>query len=409
MIGFVIVAAILLAAALAIILPPMLRNSSPDEVDRKKINVVIGRERLAELNSARTSGEITEKEFEREQRDLEESLLDDIEDSGEGSGRRVHNFWALGSLFIIVPVLSISLYSYLGMPAVFSIQDKPAQAEQEAMPSIDQMVATLEQRMQQNPDNAEGWAMLARTYMVLQQYEKAANALYKLRDLIGDTPDVLADIADAVAMKQGGRLDGEPIQLLRQALDANPAQPKALWLIGMYEFQRGDASQALLHWRKLEPMLFDDPDSQQELRKLIVRAEEQVGDSAPALADAAAPVAESNGALTVKVSMSDAMIGKFSADDTLFIFARARSGPPMPLAVYRGKASDLPLEVRLDDSMAMTPMMKLSAFQDVSVMARISKSGQAKPESGDLYGIAPGAVMPGQKKVVDILVDQVQE
>lgn len=409
MIGFVIAAAILLAAALAIILPPMLRNSSPDEVDRKKINVVIGRERLAELNAARSSGEISEEEFAREQRDLEESLLDDIEDSGQGSGRRVHNFWALGSLFIIVPVLSISLYTYLGMPAVFSIQDKPAQAQQEAMPSIDQMVATLEQRMQQNPDNAEGWAMLARTYMVLQQYEKAANALYKLRDLIGDTPDVLADIADAVAMNQGGSLDGEPIQLLRQALDANPAQPKALWLVGMYEFQRGNATEALLHWRKLEPMLFDDPDSQQELRKLIVRAEEQAGDSAPPIADADASVAQSDGALTVKVSMSDAMIGKFSADDTLFIFARAMSGPPMPLAVYRGKASDLPLEVRLDDSMAMTPMMKLSAFQDVSVVARISKSGQAKPESGDLYGIAPGAIMPGQEKAVEVLVDRVQE
>ncbi|MDX1336119.1 MAG: c-type cytochrome biogenesis protein CcmI, partial [Gammaproteobacteria bacterium] len=115
MIGFVIAAAILLAAALAIILPPMLRNSSPDEVDRKKINVVIGRERLAELNAARSSGEISEEEFAREQRDLEESLLDDIEDSGQGSGRRVHNFWALGSMFIIVPVLSISMYSYLGM------------------------------------------------------------------------------------------------------------------------------------------------------------------------------------------------------------------------------------------------------------------------------------------------------
>jgi cytochrome c-type biogenesis protein CcmH len=407
MIGFFAAIAVLLVLALLIVLPTLLRKTSPEEVERRKINIAIGRERLSELSRAREADDLSEEEFEQERRELEESLIDDIEETGEKSGSSIHNFWAVGALFILVPVLSISLYSYLGMPAALSVQDLSAQNEQRPLPTIDEMVSALEQRMQQNPENVEGWAMLARTYMVMQQYDKAADALYKLRDLVGDSPDVLVDIADAVAMKQGGRLDGEPVELLRQALEANPAQLKALWLVGMYEFQQGNAAQALVHWRKLEPMLINDPESRQELGRLIARAEQQTGESAPVAVET--PVIQSNGALTVKVSMSESMIGKFSADDTLFIFAQARNGPPMPLAVYRGKASDLPVEVRLDDSMAMTPMMKLSSFEDVSVMARVSKSGQAKPESGDLYGVDSGAVIPGQKKVVEILVDRVQE
>jgi cytochrome c-type biogenesis protein CcmH len=262
--------------------------------------------------------------------------------------------------------------------------------------------------MELTPDNVEGWSMLARTYMVMGQYEKAADALYRVQDLVGENPDIMVDIADALAMQQGGQLDGEPIALLRKALALNPDQLKALWLIGMYEFQKGNAAEALVHWRKLEPMLMNDQESLQELRQLISRAESQTGQVTVQPTQIAQPVVANTGALTVRVSMSPELIGQFGPDDTLFIFARAKSGSPMPLAVYRGRASELPLEVVLDDSMAMTPMMKLSAFPDVSVMARISKSGQAKAAPGDLFGMARGSVAPGQAEAVSILIDQVQ-
>jgi len=396
MIVFWIFAALMLAAALWLLIPALLGRKSIRDRDRNQQNVAIARERFKELESEYGRGSLTETDYEQARQELEQALLNDVDDAVvssapvSSSSSRASLAWvALG-----VPLAAVLLYLQLGTPAALQPQAQVAAAPQghaggDNTASMEQLVASLAAKLQQEPDNAEGWFMLGRSYMSMGRYAEAAEAFQRVLDQVGDDPAVMLRYADAQAMAQGGKISGKPFEMIKKALLLKPDDATGLWLAGLGYEEQGEYEQAVQHWRKLEPMMQDDPASLNEVRNLIARAEQKLGRPAStATAEIATPepLAVAAAVLKVSVSLDAALQDKVSAGDTVFIFARAVEGPPMPLAAVRKQVSDLPVTVTLDDSMAMMPQMKLSNYAKVLVGARISKSGTAKAQSGDLTG-----------------------
>lgn len=392
MIVFWIFAALMLVAALLLLLPALLGRKSIRDLDRNQQNVAIARERLKELESEYGRGSINELDYEQAKQELEQALLIDVDESQATSvalsteSTRVSLAWvALG-----VPLLAVLLYLQLGTPAALEPQVQAAtpqgHAGGETEATMEQLVAGLAAKLEQEPENPEGWFMLGRSYVSMGRFAEAAAAFERVLQQVGDNPDVMFRYADALAMAQGGTIAGKPFEIIKQALQLKPDDPTGLWLAGLGYEEQGEYEKAVQHWRKLETLLVDDPASLNEVRNLIARAEQKLGRPVTAQTTPPQPIAASNVALQVTVSLDAALQDKVSADDTVFIFARAMEGPPMPLAAVRKQVRDLPLTVILDDSMAMMPQMKLSNYATVLVGARISKSGTATAQSGDLTG-----------------------
>ena len=247
------------------------------------------------------------------------------------------------------------------------------------------MIKALSDRLEQNPNDGKGWAMLARSYAVLKRYKEALPAYEKAANLIHDDPILLVDYADILAAVNGRNLQGKPAELLQSALMLDPTNLKGLNLMGTASFQAGDFTHAIGYWKKILPLVPPESQIAKQVNKSIAIAQNKAaeqGKQPPSAKAQAATGAEISGV----VQLSPALAGKVSPTDILYIFAKAVSGPPMPVAVIRAQAKDLPQRFILNDSMAMMPTMKLSNFKEVAVSAKISKSGNATPQSGDLKG-----------------------
>jgi cytochrome c-type biogenesis protein CcmH len=238
--------------------------------------------------------------------------------------------------------------------------------------------------------------MLARSYEVLGRYPEAVTAYENVLRLGDSEPDTLADYADVLVMANGGRFDAQAGGLLQRALDQQPDNIKALWLMGHWKNQQADYTAAIDHWQRAAALLPPEGKDAEVIARQIAQARQRAGLPAedtvtvaarPAAANAgAAPGAARTAAIQVSVSLDPQLAARADPDDTVFIFARAVSGPRMPLAITRRQVRDLPVSVTLDDSQAMSPAMTLSKFDQVSVGARVSSSGNAMPQSGDLQG-----------------------
>ncbi len=413
MIVFWIFAALMLAAALLLLVPALLGRKQVRDLDRNQQNVAIARERMKELEAEYGRGVLSEADYEQAKRELEQALLFDVEDTAQPASEVLPTPTRGTLIWIVlgVPLAAVLLYLQLGTPEALTPQAQTAAAPQghaggdTTTATMEQLVAGLAAKLQEEPNNAEGWFMLGRSYMSLGRYPDAANAFKQVLNLVGDEPAVMFRYADALAMAQGGKLTGEPFEVIKRALVLKPDDTTGLWLAGLGYEEQGQYEQAVKHWRKLELLLQEDPASQDEVRNLIARAEQQLGRPVTVDAAPAQPAATSKVALQVTISLAEALKDKVSADDTVFIFARAVEGPPMPLAAMRKQVRDLPLTVTLDDSMAMMPQLKLSNFNEVRVGARISKSGAVGAQSGDLQGeISP--VSTASDEAIQVTIDQ---
>lgn len=416
MIVFWIVTAIMIVIALAFIAPSLLRASELPDSDRDTQNVIIARERLAELKSEHEAGSLSEEEYEQTRLELEQALLIDL-DSGStdsaaatpGDTRRSPFALLFSALFIVGATLSV--YLYLGTPQLVDGEALVAQEQDGELPSIDEMLTMLEARLAQNPEDAEGWYLLGRTHMALKDYQKAATAFDKVNQLVSDQPSILLALADALAMAAGGDLQGRPAELIRRAVSLAPDDQTALWLAGMVESQSGNPALALQHLRHLKPMLAADPDATAQVDRLIAATEGQLAAAGPGkmqepVDQAAAPAAMAGAAITARVSLSAELAERVKPDESLFIYARALTGPKMPLAAVRMKAGDLPATIELTEGQAMVPGMSLARFPQVVVGARISQSGDAVAASGDLLGeVSPVTV--SDDEVVELVIDSV--
>jgi len=312
------------------------------------------------------------------------------------------------ALFVLVVVGAG--YAGLGAPGLLALgpgdSSAAAQAAASAAPSaaaqqLAGIVNQLADRLKANPDDAEGWQMLGRSYSALGRHEQAADAFGKASQLRPDDATLLVDHAFALAMSSQRSFAGEPARLITRALSLEPKNPKVLALAGTAAFDRKDYKGAVAFWEQLAQIEPAGSPLGQQIQASIAQARELAGiaNAAPLAASASAPAQVSG---TVKLAAR--LKGRVAPDDTLFVFARAIDGPRMPLAILRLRAGDLPLPFKLDDTLAMSPAARLSGVSRVIVGARISKSGNAMPQSGDLQGIAP-AVAVGSRGI-EIEIDQ---
>jgi cytochrome c-type biogenesis protein CcmH len=266
---------------------------------------------------------------------------------------------------------------------------------------IEDMVGRLAARMGEHPDDAEGWKLLGRSYAVLGRFGEAVDAYAKAAAREPRDAVLLADFADALAMARGQSLQGEPEKLVLRALEIDPRNLKALALAGTAAFERKAFAKAADYWQRMLPLVPPGSEDAQAIRDNVAQATQLAG-GPPVAPQAAVPqVAGLRG--TVRISPK--LKGQFGPEDTVFIYARAVEGPPMPLAVLRRRARELPAEFALDDSMAMAPGMTLSAHPRVVVTARVSKSGGATPQPGDLQGAS--APVANDASGVDVTIDAV--
>ncbi len=416
-------AAVMIMIALLFILPALFRTGKPGAagIDRDTLNIEVIRSQIAELEADLQTGRLSKDQYAAARRDLEQELLNDLTGNDSGnSGKTRSGQWAAVILIIGIPLLAAGLYDQLGsrqiIPLLAQMQANPpprATAGAEGQLSVEEMVNKLAERMRSQPDDMKGWVMLARSYVVLKRYDAAVDAYRNILRLGGNSPELLADYADALAMSAGGRFTPEAGELLTRALAAEPENVKALWLAGHWKNQSGDYTAAIEYWQHAASLLPADGEDAAVIGQQIARAREQLGlpplaDTQPAAtavqAPAGKPAAAAATAIQVSVSLDPQLASQVKPDDTVFVFARAAQGPRMPLAIVRKQARDLPLSVSLDDSLAMSPAMVLSKFSQVSVGARISRSGNAMPQSGDLQGIkSPVAV--GKDLSVAIQID----
>jgi len=299
-----------------------------------------------------------------------------------------------------VSVLAVALagYTWKGSPGLKPTPAAAAaapDAEEQAMRlQIEAMVDKLAQRLKDKPDDAVGWLMLGRSYTVLGRVDDALPAYQKAVALRGNDATTLADYADALATKNGGQPTPESDAMVARALAAQPTHLKALALAGTSAFEHADYATAVRHWEKMAQGLPPDSPDAPRLQASLLEARKRGGIAAPTTL-AVAGSAASNTSVSGTVTLAPALVGKASPTDTVFIFARAAQGPRMPLAVLRKQVKDLPISYKLDDSMAMAPSAKISGAAQVIIGARISKSGNAIPQPGDLAGestpVAPGA------------------
>ncbi len=420
---FIIVVAVLLVTALILVVPPLLSRGGRerDELERRQLNLAIHREALDELEQQRAQGTIGDEDYAQAKLELEQRLLEEVADETEPadavpaparSGRL-----AAGVAVILIPLLTIGLYLRLGSPEAIdpSLAGDDRQTSVAGMPMADRinaMVARLAARLERNPDDADGWVMLGRSYIVLERFADARAALEKAAALKQDDPQLLADLADALAMTSNQSLAGRPSELIAEALRLDPDNQKALWLAGTAAYEQADYARALDFWRRLYVKLPPGSETARTMAGNIAEAEALLEGREPpsvgAMGGETAASGDGTGGtarLTGRVRLADSLRDRVSADDTVFVFAKAPSGPPMPLAVQRARVRDLPLDFVLDETMAMTPQMSLARFSEVVVVARVSKSGNAMPRSGDLQGRSGVVAVGGE--VPEIVIDEV--
>ncbi|MHB0984270.1 MAG: c-type cytochrome biogenesis protein CcmI [Sulfuricella sp.] len=407
-----------IAVALAFVLPPLLRrNARPAQVNRKEVNLAIYQDQLAELKSDLDSGELDAAQYEEARQEIEKRLSEDVPAEYSPAATGQSGRWPGYVLAGAIPVVAIAIYMGLGNPNALVVPrpEAPAAMVQQGQHETAPMIASLEAKLKKNPDDAAGWYMLARSYSVTRQFGEAARAYAKLRELLPEDSRLLADYADVLAMTQGGNLQGKPLELINQALKLNENDEKALNLAGSAAYESRNFAQAAYYWRRLLKLLPPDSDPYRGISAAVEEAEKaaalsgQVNLSEPSAKSRAAEktqqASQGEPAISGTVTVRKDLIAKVGANDTVFIFAQLPQGPKMPLASVRINAKQLPYRFTLDDSTAMTPNDKLSNHPEVMLSARVSKSGQAMPQSGDLQGKV-GPVKLGQQGL-NIVIDSV--
>jgi cytochrome c-type biogenesis protein CcmH len=418
---FWIVALLLVAAAVAVLVWPLLsaRKARALAPDDGATTTSVYRDHKRQLDEELAAGAITPSERDRQLEELAARLGAEL-DAAPGAtsapprSSRASYVTAL-ALVAVVPVTALLLYATFGNPGALQTQAQADRRPAMSHAEIEAMVAKLATRMRERPDDPAGWRLLARAYTAMGRYADAVAAFVEAARRSPEDASLLADWADALAMQKQS-LQGEPSQLVERALALDPNHPKALSLAATAALERKDYDGAIAQWRRLKMQFPPGSAEVGEVDAMIAEAEaaKRGGPAAAAALSAADGAAKREAsaaaiddtAITGRVSLDPRLRDRTAAGDAVFVFARAADGPRMPLAVARTTAGALPYAFRLDDSMAMTPQARLSAAGEVIVEARVSKSGSATPAPGDLRG-ASAPLKPGTHDVLIVINDVV--
>jgi cytochrome c-type biogenesis protein CcmH len=454
MIVFWLIAAALLALALLLVLPTLFRQRAAAPAagdaaapDARRANLAILRDQLAQIDAELAAGGLSAEQHRLSRGEIERRVLDEesVTEGPRQAGPARRTAMVLGA---VIPLFALGVYAVKGnIPALdpLAARAPAAPGGEVTMAQVEEMVEKLAKKLEgqtaPQPGDAQGWTMLARSYAFLQRLPEASRAYGRALALEPRDAQLLADHADVLAALQGQQLAGEPMRLIEQALQIDPNHPKALALAGSAAFERKEFAAAISLWTKARQFVPADSEFAKALDGSIAEAKgasqggagaaaatqvtpaaaeaavaSTMGATAPsastALAAASAPAATGAGtgvpatAVTGRVSLAPALAARAAPTDTVFIFARAADGPRMPLAILKRTVADLPISFTLDDSMAMSPQTKLSSFPLVVVGARVSKSGNAMPQAGDLQGQAPPVKIGSSG--IELVIDAVQ-
>ncbi|AZT84392.1 c-type cytochrome biogenesis protein CcmI [Marinobacter sp. NP-4(2019)] len=416
---FWIIAAALIILALAFIIWPLFfhRSEKQQQTDLRNQNLMAYRSRMAELENEYQAGILDQENYQQLRDELAGSMLDDVPDASQQEGgpatgvRGRKSSMAIAIVSIaLIPAAAVFLYQQWGamddLEQYLAMQEMIA-SDGDRVQQMNQLTAQLRERLEANPDNADGWAMLGRSYMRLERYEDAAWAFERLAEQVGDDDRAEATAwglsAQALFFNSQGALDAGVTRAIEKARALNPDEVNALGLLGISAFSQQNYEDAIGYWERIVEAAPDHPQIG-SIRQGISEAYQRLGREAPK--DQRAPV--SGPGVTVRIELSEAFAGEVPGDTTLFVFARkAGSQGAAPLAVARLSAGDLPAEIRLDDRNAMSPDNRLSDASEVLLVARLSRSGNAMPQAGDWQGELndPVTVSDDQSVAATLVID----
>ena len=378
MIDFWLAAGLLLLIALSFILIPVLRaRRAQREEDRTALNVALYQERVAELQAQHEEGVLTVEQLEAGRAEAARELLADTEGAAPGRESTLGKTLPILAA-IMVPVLGLGLYLHYGASDKVQLTQEFSQPPQ----SLEEMVTRLERAAAAQPDSAEGLYFLGRAYMAQNRPAEAAKVFERTVALAGRQPELLGQWAQAQYFADDKKWSDKTQALTDEALKADPKEVTSLGLLGIAAFEAKRYEEAIGYWQRLMNELPEGDQSRAALEGGIAKAREQLLASGGQVQ--AAPATKAQASIKVSVDLADALKDKVLPGDSVFIFARAVSGPPAPLAVKRVTVADLPITVELGDVDAMMPQLKLSNFPEVQLVARVSRAGQ--PTAGEWAG-----------------------
>ena len=385
-----------------------------------KLNASVYRAQISDLDFEHQSGHISAQEWQQTRDELSQRLLEDTS-VGDDPGARKEKpaLWTALLIGLTLPVASLSMYLWVGEPqALQAMATEPPEKAMQA--ELSGMAQTLAKKLESNPDNQEGWVMLGRSYRTLEKYDNAVSAYDRALKLSADD-GVKLERAEVLALKAQGNFDGEPWNVIREILKKDPQQKGALLLAGSASYAHDKYADALRYWQQARKLLAADHPDVPSLEGAIATAQNKLGlpvtpptssPQAPAAASGAGATASvSSGAqaglnITGRISLAAALKDRASPTDMVYVYASPANGDRMPLAIFKSTVAKLPLNFTLDDSTAMLPERKLSGAGEVILKARISKSGNAIPQSGDLTGTL-GPVKVGAKGLMLEIKEQI--
>ena len=462
MLVFWLLASMMIAAALTLLVPPLLRGRAARpgaSGSARDANVALYRERLAELDRERDRGGIEEERYAALREDLERGLLADVDaaPAGPASGGEAAQppppRWMAVAIGLTVPVCGLGIYLWLGSPQEIDPRGQQPRVAtgNESAPDVEAMVDSLAAKLAAEPGNAEGWLLYARSRVVQERFREAVTAFERAHALLGDSPALLTDWAEAEAGVAGNRFPVSALDRLDRALELDPDHEKALWLGGFAAAQNGRTDTAVARWERL--LSRQPPGSREEsiVTELLAQVR-GMGSPAPAARSGAAEstgpaaglgaVAESesrddagstagtgagsrddagskagarsgagtgsgSGArIVVEVGLAPDLAVELDTGEPVFVFARAPSGGGPPVAVARTTVGALPATIVLDESSAMIPSRSLADTEHVLVAARVARSGTASRTSGDVEGVV-GPVAVAGNAPVSVVISQI--
>ena len=405
---FVVLALVMVLVVAGALLWILLRQREvPTSASQAKANASVYKAQILDLDREHESGHISDAEWQQSRDELSVRLLEDTSAVDDPVAKKEKPaLWTAVVLAIALPVSAMGMYMWLGEPEALNplalkSNDKVDQQE------LSKMADNLAKKLEEKPDNLQGWVMLGRTYRSLEKFEASLKAYDRALKLTADD-DLRIERVEVLAMQRQGNFEGEPWDIILDILQKDPQHYAALLMAGSASYAHEKYADALSYWQKArKPLASDNPDVP-GLDEAIASVQQKLGITPKAVAVQSVKPTPSNPALSVsgRVTLSASFKGKTSPADAVFIYATPANGERMPLAIFKTTVANLPLSFTLDDSTAMSPERKLSGAGEVFVKVRVSKSGNAMPQSGDLLG-SIGPVKVGAKGLQVEIKDQI--
>jgi cytochrome c-type biogenesis protein CcmH len=405
---FVVIAFGIALCVAAVFLWVLLRERKPlTQASQATANAKVYRDQILDLDREHDSGHISDEEWQQSRDELSMRLLEDTSAADDPIAKTEKPaVWTAVVLAVALPISAMGFYMWVGEPEALNPMalKSPDQVDQK---DLAKLAETLADKLQSQPENLQGWVMLGRTYRTLENFDASIKAYDAALKLSADD-DLQLERIEVMAMQRQGNFDGEPWRVIREILQKDPQHYGALLTAGSASYAEGKYSDALKYWEKArKPLEANHPDLA-GLDNAIATVRDKMGLPAKVASTGPSGSAAPSSALNVsgQISLSAALKAKASPNDAVFVYATPANGDRMPLAIMKTTVSQLPLNFTLDDSTAMTPERKLSAAGEVFIKVRVSKSGNAMPQSGDLTGGSDGPVKVGSKGLKIEIKDQ---